>query len=397
MKICFVKLDCLAALSEEHKHERIGGEEVQQALLAAALTRLGHDVSLVVGDFGQPDGAVYGGVKTLRAFKESAGIPVFRFIYPRWVKLWSALARADADVYYCSAQGMLVGLLAMYCQRHRRRLVFRTAHDADCEPDKLMVQYQRDRWLYEYGLRRADAVLVQTETQQRALLKNYGLHGTIADMLVAPPLQPVSPAKKDIDVLWISNLRHIKRPDRLLELARAMRAYRFHMAGGPGPGEADRFHRLEAEAREIPNLTFHGPVPYLDIGKLFDRAVVFANTSAQEGFPNTFLQAWIRGIPVVTMFDPDGLVARAGLGSSHTTLDGMIFGLEKMLKSEQAYRAASSAALELMEQRFSEKAVLAPYVDALFGAPCGSDAPTERRQIEHDRNEGAPAAEQPRF
>jgi glycosyltransferase involved in cell wall biosynthesis len=64
-------------------------------------------------------------------------------------------------------------------------------------------------------------------------------------------------------------------------------------------------------------------VRYRDSGALFDRAKVFLNTSSIEGFPNTFLQAWIRAVPVVTFFDPDGLVKRLPLGRVATSVDDM--------------------------------------------------------------------------
>src|SRR5262245_21640802 len=114
MRVCLVNLRALPALAEEHKHHRIGGAEVQVAQLAAALARRGHDVKLVVADFGQQDGAVYSGVTTLKSFEESEGLPGLRFFYPRWVKLWNAFARAKADVYYFSCAGMALGMLAMY-------------------------------------------------------------------------------------------------------------------------------------------------------------------------------------------------------------------------------------------------------------------------------------------
>ena len=366
MRICLVSLRALPALSEEHKHERVGGEEVQHAQLAAALARLGHDVRLVVADFGQRDGAVYEGVTTLKAFRESAGLPGLRFIHPQWTKLWSAIAKADADVYYYSCAGMILGMLALYCGRRGRRLVFRVASDVDCDPDKVEIRRRRDRWLYQYGLKRSDAILVQTINQQRALLKNYGLPSAVAGMLVAPPSPSAASTAKDIDVLWVANIRHIKRPDRLVAIARAMPGTRFHMAGAMVPDEEELYKRVEAEARELPNLTFHGAVPYIDIGRLFDRVRVFANTSDLEGFPNTFLQAWVRGVPVVTTFDPDGLVKSAGLGSSHTSVPEMIEGLREMLESDAAYRSAGAAALRFMDQRFGEKTVLAPYLDAIM-------------------------------
>ena len=376
MKICLVKLCALPALSKDHKHEWVGGEEVQHAQLAAALAKLGHEVRVVVADYGQPDGAVYDGVTTLKAFRDSDGWPIIRFVHPRWTKLWSAFARADSDVYYFSCAGMALGMLAMFCRLCKRRLVFRVASDSDCEPENLLIRYRRDRWLYEYGLKRADAVLVQTETQQRTLLKNYGRRAAVAGMLVARSGQRAETVQKDVDVLWVATIRHVKRPERFLALARSLPRLRFHMAGGPSAGEDPLYSRIEAEARHIPNLTFHGLVPYLDIGPLFDRASALVNTSDLEGFPNTFLQAWVRGIPVVTMFDPDGVVKSCNLGSSHSTVPEMTAGLEAMFLNEGTYQQASSAALDFMARRFGEEMVLAPYLEAFSGSDRAANAPT---------------------
>lgn len=376
MRICLVSLRALPALSEAHKYERLGGEEVQHALLSKALVKRGHDVRLVVADFGQPDGAVYEGVTTLKAFKESAGIPGLRFV-PRWVALWDALKRADAEVYYYSCAGMALGLLALFCKKYGRRLVYRVARDDDCDISKVVLGL-RDRELYAYGLKRADSILVQTVSQQQAMWANFKLPSTVAGMLVEPPGPPTA---KDIDVLWVANLHQVKRPDRLLHLAWQMPNVNFHMAGAMVPGGEALYRQIEAEAKTLRNVTFHGQVPYRDIGKLFDRARVFANTSELEGFPNTFLQSWIRGIPVVTMFDPDGLVKSEGLGSSHDSVRGMVDGLQEMLRSPGE---ASTAARRFMEERYEARMVLGPYLHAM-GAhatvmiddifPCGPGVP----------------------
>lgn len=368
MKVCLVSLHALPAISRQHQHRYAGGAEVQLAQLAMALAKLGHDVSLVVADLGQPDGAVYEGVRTLKAFEPSAGLPGIRFFHPRWTTLWSAVSRANADVYYYSCAGMLLGLLAIFCRLHRRRLVFRAASDSDCDPRTLLSKYRRDRWLYEYGLRRTDAVLVQSATQRAAMQRNYGVASTIVRGLVERPFGDSALQPKDIDVLWVANLRQLKRPDRFVDLAKAMPAYRFHMVGGPVPGEEGFYHQIEAIARAVPNLTFHGKVPYLEIGRLFDRARLLANTSEIEGFPNTFLQAWARGIPIATMFDPDGVVASEALGSSHDTVADMACGIASLLQSSDMYERARSTVLAFMAQRFAQDKVLVPYLDALTGA-----------------------------
>src|SRR5436190_7212649 len=102
MNICLVGLDNLPVLAPEFREHVIGGESVQQTLLARALSRRGHRVTMVTADYGQQDGACWSSVQVFKAYRPESGIPVLRFIHPRWSGIWSALARADADVYYTS-------------------------------------------------------------------------------------------------------------------------------------------------------------------------------------------------------------------------------------------------------------------------------------------------------
>ena len=367
LRVCLVKLGALPVLDDANKHHRVGGEEVQHALLAKALMRRGVDVRVVVGDYGQSASAAYEGVQTIRSFREGAGLPVLRFVYPRWIKLWSALAKADADVYYLSCAGMELGLAAMFCQLHGRRLVFRVASDSDCDPHRLLVRYRRDKWLYEYGLRRCDAVLAQSALQQDLLQRHYGLDSAVAEMLVERP-EPGDRGQPDIDALWVANLRQVKRPDRFLTLARALPQYRFHMAGGPFPGEPGLYRDIEQQAKSIPNLTFHGGVPYRDIGRLFDRARLFVNTSELEGFPNTFVQSWVRGIPVAATFDPDGVIGTHGLGASTVDEQGLISALPPLLDDAARYARVQAAVRDFAAHRYNEDRVLQPYLLSLSGS-----------------------------
>ena len=67
---------------------------------------------------------------------------------------------------------------------------------------------------------------------------------------------------KDIDVLWTANFRPVKRPEVALELARRLPHLKFALAGGRLRRNEEYFDRLMAAARELPNVTCLGAVPY---------------------------------------------------------------------------------------------------------------------------------------
>ncbi|HEX6639121.1 MAG TPA: glycosyltransferase family 4 protein [Steroidobacteraceae bacterium] len=330
-KICIVGLDSYGMLSGEGDQRYIGGEAIQHVLLARAWRDLGHDVSMIVHDDGQGARRVHEGITALAAQTREGGIPGLRFFHPRASKLLSALMAADADIYYQSPAGTYTGFTGWYARSMGRYFIFRVASDSDCEREHGRLHFWRDRKLYNFGLRRAHLVAAQTEYQARMLRENHGIESHVINMMVETP-RVGRALPKDIDVLWVSNFRPLKRPELVLELARQLPNVRFTMAGGPTPKGETYYEDMLAAAARLPNVTMTGPVRYRDSGDLFDRAKVFLNTSSIEGFPNTFLQSWIRGVPVVTFFDPDGLVQRTPLGRVAKSVDDMREAIRGLLE-----------------------------------------------------------------
>jgi glycosyltransferase involved in cell wall biosynthesis len=367
--ICFVGLQNLPVLAREYNQHGIGGEEVQQTLLARALSKRGHDVSMVVADFGQTDGEEWDGVKTFAAYKPSDGWPGLRFFVPRLSGMWSALKRANADVYYVSCASSRVGVCAAFSRIHARKLIFRIASDMDCEPDRLLIQqnYWRDKKMYEYGLRRADAILAQSVAQQEALTRNYHLSSRLAPMMVDQARFNLAFEERSVHALWVSNIRQLKRPDLFFEIAAGLPDLAMHMIGGEIPDYSSLYKDVEARARGMPNVTFHGQVPYHDVNDYFERTRVFVNTSDIEGFPNSYLQAWVRGTPVVAFFDPDGLIAREGLGRAVSSVEEMRSAVAELSSDAAVWRAASERCKSFMASAFDEDRILEPYLKVING------------------------------
>jgi glycosyltransferase involved in cell wall biosynthesis len=332
-RICIVGLDSYGMLSGEENPKYIGGESIQHVLLARAWRDLGHDVSIIVHDEGQGARREHDGITAIAAHSRSGGIPGLRFFHPRATRLLSALIAADADTYYQSPAGAYTGITGWFCRATGRRFIFRIASDSDCEKEHGRIQFWRDRKLYNYGLRCADVIASQTAFQAQMLRENHGLDSSVVNMMVEMP-RPGAEVRKDIDVLWLSNLRALKRPELALELARQLPDVRFTLAGGPMPGGETYYEDVMAAAARLSNVTMLGAVRYADTAALFDRAKIFLNTSSIEGFPNTFLQAWIRSVPVVTFFDPDSLVQRLSLGKAANSVDDMRESIRNLLDND---------------------------------------------------------------
>lgn len=365
--VCFVGLSNLSLLARSYAHLRAGGAELQQTLLARALARRGWRVSMIVADCGQSDRAVWDGITTYKAFRPDEGIPVIRFLHPRWTKLWAAMARADAQIYYASCAGGQLGQVVQFARARGRRTVFRIASDTDCDPRSLLVRYRRDKLLYRWGLRRADLVLAQTASQQKALAANYGRESQVIDSLLEMPGAAPGLEARDIGALWVGNVRALKRPQLFLQAAARMPEMTFHMIGGPLPGTERLFEEIRLRAQALPNVVFHGFVPQHEIGSYFERARVFVSTSEIEGFPNTYMQAWARGTPVVAFLDPERLISRNALGVAVNSVEELCAAVSGLARNAAQWQAVSARSRRFVDERSAGKDAVAEYAAALSG------------------------------
>ena len=367
MRICFVGLDDDLALRVENT-EGIGGEAVQHALLAHAFRQHGPEVSMIVRDRGQEDGHVIDGIRIFTTCKDGAGIKGVRFFYPRITSWWSAMARANADVYYQSPAGMLTGLTALFCRMHRRFFVFRLASDVNCIPGEQLIRFKRDKKIYEWGLRSADLIAAQTNKQIRLLRENYGLPAQLVPMVCDIPDAIDKKASCDIDALWVSNIRPAKRPDVFLDLAAQIPDANFVMIGGASPGSEDLYQAIRNRAGTMANVEFLGFRPNAEVNAFLKRSKVFVNTSLIEGFPNTFLQAWVRGVPVVTFFDPDKVISDQQLGVSVTSLQELENALRQLLVHPERRRELGIRARRFVIKNHQADAVIMRYLELIKAA-----------------------------
>ena len=229
MKICFVAPNIYPIISNKNQIEKIGGAELQQYFIGKGLRDNGFSVSIVTEDYGQPDRENIEGLLIFKAYKRSEGIFGLRFFFPRLHKTWKALKRADADIYFVRSDTFLLGILAIFCKLYNKRLVFSAAHDKNFIPNefRMKTKYRivkiRDKYLFLYGLPRADRIIVQSEYQKKLLWDNFKLPCQIIRNF--SPEKPVRlKAEQRKYVLWVATIRSWKRPIQFVNLAKALMA-----------------------------------------------------------------------------------------------------------------------------------------------------------------------------
>jgi glycosyltransferase involved in cell wall biosynthesis len=364
--ICFVAPRLWPVLSRDPGLAMVGGAEVQQALLVRLLARAGHRVSVISLDFGQPDRAQVDGAVVHKTFRLEQGLPLVRFLHPRLTSIWRALREVDADVYYQRSASMLTGVVAEFCRRHGKRSIYAGASDTDFIPDQQLISLTRDRWLYRHGLRSVDRIVVQNPAQRLACREHYGRDARLIPSCYELPATHRAPSSPPAGgtLLWVGTVQPAKRPELVLELARRLPQRRFVMVGGRGYGVThagtDFFDRIRDQAAALPNVEFKGFLPFEQADAWFDQARVFVNTSRFEGMPNTFLQAWSRGVPTVATVDVGAPVY--AIFDDPAVAVGEI---ERLLADDDYWRARSATCRGYFERVHSPQSVLAQYSELL--------------------------------
>jgi glycosyltransferase involved in cell wall biosynthesis len=292
-----------------------GGAERQMALLARGLTDQGRRVAHIIFTPEEPvelDYPLTLVFRSPRATGETRGVRGLR----EAAAVIRALRAADAGVTIVRSASPAVAFVGLYCKLRRRAFVFSCSNVSDLTLEQMETRWKR--LISRLGIHFADAVVVQSE-DQRALARQHlprlrrvvriPSFAVVDDLVVADSGPPPEA------FLWFGRCVPQKRPLHYLELARSLPEARFLMIPAPIMAAGALFDQLQREAADVPNLELLELRPRTELQELVARSIAVVNTSTLEGMPNAFLEAWARGVPVLTLeFDPDRIVERARLG-----------------------------------------------------------------------------------
>jgi glycosyltransferase involved in cell wall biosynthesis len=311
-KICFV--------IPAHWEAVMGGSQYQAKLLVEHLVSLGQH-------------SIYYLARRVPKERVSRGYELIQIASPDGLRrfgecldtleLLRLLEKISPDVIYQRVGCAYTGISAYYAKKRQKRCVWHVAHDQEVIPARWRLTRNipfryADKLMLEYGVRNATAIITQTQ-QQADYLRHY--YGRKVDAIVPNyhPLPQRVGRKSDPvkTVVWVANLKPWKRPELFLRLAKDLshrEDVRFVMIGKP-MGEPSWCRTIADGAARLENLRYLGEQPQEVVNEVLSEADIFVNTSVQEGFANTFIQSWLRGVPVVSLsVNPDRIFDSRSIG-----------------------------------------------------------------------------------
>jgi len=362
---------------------RGGGAEVQAWLLAKQLALRGYDVSYVAQSIENR--------KEKLQIVDGVTIRWVRYAhYLSWTNGWQyyrALKETDPDIVVQRMTSFVTGVIGFYIKKYKKkfvwictdnkspkRWVFLNSQIEINKRNKVNIIksliFLFNVFIYDlsrqYGMRRVTHAFTQNGIQKKLLKEEFGIESflIISGHEVPQHIRPIEERRANKIVLWVANLGQKKRPEKFIELTKIAEASRLRFIMIGGRDDEAYIRRLFKEKPD--NLKWLERLPFDEALRWFDKAAFLVNTSNDEGFPNTFIQAWMRGIPVITLgVDPDGIIEKHKLGYVARDVRGILNYLVYLTNDREAYKEIAENAFKYAREKHSVAAMADSFLNVL--------------------------------
>ncbi len=361
----------IAFIMQTYYGDHIGGAERQVQMLGQALREAGWKTAyLCERSRDKPRKEI---VERMEIF--SLPERKKRWTWRNYDKLKWTMNASRANLFYTRVRHPYTGLTALAARTLGKPMVWAAASQADVirKLDLRQTAYAAgpvDRLLHplnrkieDWGICHTNAIILQTEEQQRLLQENYHRQGE-----VIPNHIHINPSERHEKqqppvVLWLSNIKPFKRPEIFLNLAQTLQDLptQFVMAGGCP--DLKILAQIQDAQKRLPNFHYLGALPPQLAEQYIAAATLLINTSLFEGFPNAFQQAWYHGVPTLSLgVDPDGIMEREKIGKCASSLESLEQNLRQLLNNPGEVEAMGLRAKACAVRHYDLKQILPKYL-----------------------------------
>lgn len=328
-----------------------GGGELQQALLAKALAKGGHEV--VVIDFHSTENFITpDGIKIFSIKGWNDGQRIIRMVTHRLPQLYASLKAQKADIYYCRIRDFRHIFVYWAARKVKAKFILGLASDLDAMNFSQRMKHSRinSLWgsingllielVYPWLLKNADLVLAQ-HIGQKEILQRKNINSQVFPNLFLLNEKPQKTVNSKNDFIYIGELNKRKGFAEFFNVVIKSPNHSFKTIGQPSDKVGFLyFNKLKSFA----NVSLCGRLSHSETMDQMANSKALISTSPMEGFPNIFIEAWAYGIPVLSLYvDPGGIIEKENLGNvCHGNVDELIQAMNNyQISNEFSERAKS--------------------------------------------------------
>ncbi|MDG4714775.1 glycosyltransferase family 4 protein [Winogradskyella marincola] len=330
--------------------QAMGGAELQIYYLIKHLKTAGYEVHYVFEDKKIP----YKNILNVQLHPLHA-IKIKKTFGQRWflykAQLEKKLNEIKPDAIYTRLYSSWGGFAADYSLSNDCKYICAVASDNDLKviknvnlllkPFNIVERYYANR-----SYKKATFVLVQNNFQAQRLKGKYNREGVKVNQSTEfVNEEDIRKERSPINVLWIANFKKLKRPELFIQLVERLRSFsniNFKMIGR---GTDDYKVLLNKSCLRFENFEYLGEMSNKEVNKLLLKSHILVNTSDFEGFSNTFVQAWMRKVVVLSMnSNPDHILTTKKIGYVCPTVDLLAEKIEILLQNSELRKAMGQKA-----------------------------------------------------
>ncbi|MCM8537799.1 MAG: glycosyltransferase [Lentisphaeraceae bacterium] len=288
------------------------------------------------------------------------GIILKPFIAQRpGLKSYPTLQGIDANIYFTFGVKNISAGIIEYCSKKNKKSVLFLTQESDLNAAYLNNTKSSNEIGVSHKnclfcLKAATHIICQSESQKEQLLSIFNRTSTLLPN-PAPQIHLENEGSQNY-ILWVGRSdSHVKRPQLCLEVAKACPSYKFIMV----MNRSDNKIFEDIFNQKPNNLSIVEHLPHSEMTKLFSNCSLFLSTSANEGFPNVFLEAACKGKPIISLsVNPNQILTKHNCGFfAQSDLKKLVLHLNELLQNKKLYKSISQNCLKYVKENHNHSVI----------------------------------------
>lgn len=292
----------------------------------------------------------------VESYHVEKGIPKIRLFTYRIPMFYNAVKKYNPHFVIQGCALINTGIFAFIAKRLGKPFIHRIGSDMDVDGRISRTFSKFSLAVYNYGIRNASHISCQNKYQFNILKKKYP-NKSISVLYNPFEIKNEYEIEPKEYIAWIGNFRYEKNLPALADIAKILPQYKIKIAGTKFDKIDEDTNRGLNELEKLKNVKFIGHIDNSEILQYLNKAYCLLNTSRLEGFPNTFLEAWSTGTPVISTknVNPDNIITDYNLGFVANNYEELPELLKKMIEENNYLNFYSTCKNYVKEYHDPEK------------------------------------------